>query len=172
MKLSLSRISGAGAAPGDGLVYDGQNWKPGAAGGGGATGYALLSVEFGALTSDGITQDPVVITLDSGVGNHGVSVSGGLLIACDPGLYFYYYTLYASFTTNSVSTDVHDILFGDRNHTGIGTGGMGISGTAHFAAPTGLFLGGTVQANCTGGTNRSYDVDPASILITRFDLPT
>lgn len=76
-KVKPQRISGAGAAVGDALTWDGTRWKPGAAaGGGGASGRITYTYTYNIPTVGSLTTNTATPVVSNADGDHGTSISG------------------------------------------------------------------------------------------------
>lgn len=127
-RLALSRISGAGAAPGDGMVWDGYAWKPGTVG----IAYASLYMNFqsgGANIAGSKSVDAGSVTIDSAAssGDHGISTNG-TTVTYAPGVYLNVIDVQVQAVLNQASTQTHQLSYsrgwppyGDADAAFIGT---------------------------------------------------
>lgn len=151
------------------------------AAGGGALGYARLVFTITAPTSNGTDSTATAITVPTSVGDVDINPTGGHVGYCASGtpcLYVAMIWLRAMPTTNAVSTDVHQFTFGDASDNASFTS-IGAFQNAwmhatlvqywNSAGPTSGFPA-TLNARCTGGTNRSYNIG-LEMFLARYALP-
>lgn len=180
-RLSLSRLSGAGAAPGDVPVFDGYVYKPGAAGGGAALlGYALVRYNWPTITSDGVNVAPSSITLMTTEGDHGLAVLPTplrLQMWTDSidSHYFVSAQLRCGPGANILSTDVHQWQMEDPVvlNTGTWIGSTDLYGASlngwRNAAP--YDQAPSLKVKSTGGTNRTFGSVMAYLGYYRYAPP-
>lgn len=172
-RLSMSRISGAGAGPGSAMRYDGANWKPGDH----LKGYAELTMYFSSpLLSTGAVLAPSSVDLDRVVGDPGISVVGNQIhYANSSGLYVASHSLRLIPSTNVVSSDVVSIQNGTDGVMGSMTHAASVGTSQRQLTASGMYYGvgpgfaaASLYCACSGGTNRVYNVPLIFVYIALF----